>query len=606
MTPGILTSFPASNAGSHRTAQLRRGRVIACLALLLSASTALCAGQASAQSTNDLLRGTTDRGVGNTPGLLVRPAGTIPLTNQAQPGGVNQGENQQSPLAQDALSIVTPANPFEDIDAEEETEVRGTRQSRFGTPQDFPGGADEGGQDGDDVQTNILFDEPLPDPVEPLTPEELDSQALDTLGRVSASVPAQPTQSGVGISEEQNPYDAVGIQVGTFTLRPTLDVGIAAVARRGFIETGGGDGDDAEAEIRPARIVADDESGTFGQIELNLLAESNWSRHSLSVGANARFQEGFRGNAEAQPQFGLVAEGVLDIDQQTTLTGELDYSFVLEEASSGNARLIADETINDASTPSVQAIAGLLTLGRDSGNLFGDISVGTTRTVLGDITLSDGSIVEQSDNSNTLYTFGLRGGFQATPVFRPFAEAQLGWRFNDEEVDGGGFARNSQGYTLRLGTEIDFGDKLTGEISAGYVSVDYDDARLESLGGVSLAAELNWEPRRSTQVGLTLETNTEQSGVAGVSGSIAYAGETTVTQQIRRNLSATLSAGLEYTSFNTIEEDTLRATAGLGFTYWMNRNMGLVGNYNFERTTSDDQTNEQTNNSVFLGLRFQR
>ncbi|MGB7431267.1 MAG: outer membrane beta-barrel protein [Ahrensia sp.] len=579
----------------------------------MTASTALMVSQAAAQTTNDLLRGSTNNGVGNAPGLQVRTAGTTSLTGQLKPGevvqgqGQGQGQQEENPLAQEALDAVLPANPFEESEEEEEeAAARETPQSRLGPVQAFPEREDEDEEDGDEAQSNNPFDAPFPDPAEPLTREELERERLETLRRVRASEAVGPTQTGLEIEEEENPYEAIGLEVGTFTLRPTLDVGIAGVSRRGFIEIGGANGDDEEADDRPTRIVADDESGTFGQLDLNLAAESNWSRHSLSVEANARFQEGIRGDAEAEPEFGLVAEGVLDIDQQTTLTGELDYSFVLEEASSANAQLIADETINAASTPSEQTIAGLLTLGHDSGNLFGDITVGATRTLLGEVDLGDGSIVEQSDNDNTLYIFGLRGGFRASPVFRPFAEAQLGWRFNDEEVDGGAFARNSQGYTLRLGTEIDLGDKLSGEISAGYVVVDYDDTRLESLGGVSLAAELDWEPRRGTQVGFILETNTEPSGVEGVSGSIAYAGEASLTQQIRRNLTATVNAGLEYTSFNAIEEDTLRATAGLGFTYWMNRNMGLVGNYSFERTTSDDQSNEQTNNSVFLGLRFQR
>lgn len=602
MTQGISTSLSASSAGSHHPAQLRGGRAIACLALLLTASTALCAGHASAQATSDLLRGTTNRGVSNTPGLLVRPAGTASTTGQVQPGEVVQGDDDAKPLAEEALNTVTPVNPFAELDEEEEAEARQTPRSRLGPVQVSSDLQDE--EDDDDEQSNNPFGESLPDPAEPLTEEELERERLETLRRARPAEAVEPLQAGPEVEEEENPYEAVGFDVGTFTLRPTLDVGIAGVSRRGFTEVATGADDDPANQS--TRIVGNDESGVFGQLQLGLLAESDWSRHSLSVEANARFQEGIRGDAESQPEFGLVVEGVLDVTQQTTLTGALDYSYVLEDASSANAQLIADEIITAASTPSEQTIATLLTLGHDSGTLFGDITAGATRTLLGAVDLGEGAIVEQSDNDNTLFTFGLRGGFRATPVFRPFAEGQLGWRINDEEADGADFARNSQSYSLRLGTEIDLGEKLSGEVSAGYVTVDFDDTRLESLGGISLAAELEWLPRRGTQVGFTLETNAEPSGVEGVSGAIAYAGEATVTQQIRRNLSATLTAGLEYTSFNTIEEDTLRANAEVGFIYWMNRNMGLVGSYGFERVTSDDQSNEQTNNSVFLGLRFQR
>lgn len=602
MTPSLKKSLKVSQC-ANRNAPAYGAVRFGLLAFVLTASTALALpvaqaqsnSVAQAQSNSNALRGTGNQGVGGNPAILLRPAGSTQLPGQLLPGQVIQGQGAQGQnvpgaVAQQALGAVTAASPFEQADEEEEAAARATPQSRVGPTQAFPDAEDEE-EEGDDP-----FADPLPEPAVPLTEEELERERLARLRRVRAVEPVEPLQAGPDVEEEEDPYAPIGIQIGSFELRPTLDLGIAGTSRKAFRETGG----------TPPRIVSNDETGAFGEVDLGILARSNWARHSLIIEGNAKFQEGLSGNAEAEPELDLLATGVLNISQETTLTGEIDYAYVLEAASSANAENGDVDAIATAATPSQQTLAGLLTLGHDTGLLFGEVSGGITRSISGAVELQDGSNIQQTDNDNSVYTLGLRGGFRASPAFRPFLEGQLGWRVNDSKRDGSGIARDSRRYTLRLGTEVDLGEKLTGEVAIGYVTEDFDDASLSSLGGLSVAAELEWLPRRGTQVGVEVTTTTQSSGLRGVSGAVAYTGVTTVTQQIRRNLSSTFTAGLEFEDFNTIESDLLTATAGLGFTYWFNRGVGLVGTYSHERVLSDDPSQEQSSNSVFLGLRLQR
>lgn len=607
-----MTQTTSDCLSVERAAHGAAARRVALRVVVLLTSTMLAGLPVQAQTINNQLRGTSAQGAAGNPAVIFGSSSSAPLSGQLQPGQIIQGQPgqpgransagqvpgqnpllppnpaQPGPLAQDALNQITPADPFTERDLEEELEARRTPNSRVGPTQVSLAEEDDEEED--------PFGDPLPRPSEPLTEAELEQEERELLERARAIEPTGPVQAGAEIDEEENPYEAVGFRVGTFELRPTLEIGIAGTSLKAFQTT----------DDDPSQLVSSDEDGVFGQLEFGLTAESDWVRHSLAIDASARFQEGIRGDAEAQPELNISAAGELDITQQTTLSGELSYTYLLEESRSGFIDTGNAEQIAAAGTPSQQTIEGLLSLGHDNGFLFGDVSSSLTRTILGSVELNDGSEVRQADNDNSLYTVGLRGGFRASPVFRPFLEGQLGWRVNDADDAETGASRDSMLYTLRMGTELDFGDKLGGEISVGYVAEDFKNPALQTLGGISLAAELEWSPRQRTSVGLQLETSTQPSGIEGSSGAIVYNGDVSITQQIRRNLTATLNAGLEFEDFDRVQSDVTTANAELGFTYWLNRGVGLVGTYSHERAFSADESQRQTTNGVFLGLRLQR
>ncbi len=92
-------------------------------------------------------------------------------------------------------------------------------------------------------------------------------------------------------------------------------------------------------------------------------------------------------------------------------------------------------------------------------------------------------------------------------------------------------------WDARAGVALDFGDKLSGEASAGWVHEDFDDARGSRLiSGLSAAANLDWSPVRGTTVNLAGSTTLEGSTTADDSGSILYSSTLSATRQMRDNL----------------------------------------------------------------------
>ena len=94
----------------------------------------------------------------------------------------------------------------------------------------------------------------------------------------------------------------------------------------------------------------------------------------------------------------------------------------------------------------------------------------------------------------------LRTGYEISPALTPFVEIEIGRRLYDQEIDSAGFRALVRPLAARAGLELDLGEKLSGEISAGWLREDFDDDRLEPLSTPTVNADLKWSPERGTDV----------------------------------------------------------------------------------------------------------
>src|SRR5690606_12533316 len=145
-------------------------------------------------------------------------------------------------------------------------------------------------------------------------------------------------------------------------------------------------------------------------------------------------------------------------------------------------------------------------MSKDAGPLRFGVTGALMRQTFDDAELADGSIVSQRERDSTLATATLRAGYALSPALAPFVEAEIGRRFHDHERDSAGYARSADHYALRAGVEIDLGEKLNGEIAAGWLTERPDDPRLSDVSGLSLATNLRWSPVRGTTVALFAST----------------------------------------------------------------------------------------------------
>ncbi|NVD41575.1 outer membrane beta-barrel protein [Ensifer sp. HO-A22] len=372
----------------------------------------------------------------------------------------------------------------------------------------------------------------------------------------------EPTLDGLRTRIDPDDDRAVGVRIGTFTLRPEIGETLNHEWRkdgdtkqnRGYLETG----------IR----------GTL---------TSDWSRHALTVTGAGVIQNNISGEGEEEPRADIDAELRLDLWDETIARLRAGYSFYREDADDPNA-------ISNAKTQSgVNTYRLGAAIERDFGLIRGSVGLDLERQTYGNVELENGTTLSVEDRNRNSGTLTARVGYEMSPALIPFIEAAVGRSTYDLRQDTLGFERSYQSYATRGGLEVDLGEKLNGEIALGYETYRFEDDRLSDVSGLSVDGRLNWSPQRGTDVLFGLSTGLDPSTTAGVSGSIDYTLINIITHEMRSDLVARLSNTLtirKYPSDSRSSDETTWRT-GAGLTWDMNRYLALTGDVSYERTTPD-------------------
>ncbi len=371
---------------------------------------------------------------------------------------------------------------------------------------------------------------------------------------------AEPTVDGLRTRQHPDRADAQGIPLGTFTLRPSINQSINTERdRTGSIEN----------------------NRTFLQTDLRSTLTSDWDRHALTITGEGVWQRNVSGTGEEKPTVNLNADLRLDLPANTTAHITAGYQFYREDTSDPNA--IAGATKQSA----VNQFTTGLSLERDFGVLRGTTAVALTRTVYSDAVLSDGTTVTLSDRDQTAGTWRGRIGYELSPAIIPFVEVDLGRAVYDQTRDSNGYARSNQSYGGKGGVEFDLGEKFKGELGFGYQHTQFDDSRLASVDSPTIDGNLAWSPQRGTDISVGLSTTVQPSTTAGLSGYTAYQLTSTVSHQLRDDLTAKLTGGTiwrDYPSNGSGSDETEYDTA-FGLTWGINRYLDLTSNVGYQLTT---------------------
>ena len=297
---------------------------------------------------------------------------------------------------------------------------------------------------------------------------------------------------------------------------------------------------------------------------------------------------------------GVDAELELELGNEYRARGTFTYSAAPESAASPVV------IVGAADEPIRQTIGGALGLEWDVGKARFAVTGGIEHDSYGDADLEGGGVLSQKDRDSTLYTVALRAGYEISPAITPFVETEIGRNLYDQEVDSAGYRRSSDRYAVRGGLELDLGEKLSGEIAAGWISEDFDDSRLEPLSTPTVEADLKWSPQRGTDVTLSGSTLLEGTTTAGESGSVLYSSAVGIERQIRSNLTGNANFGAAYRDYAESDGYDVILNAEASLTWWLNRYAGVVTRVRYEDVSSNLPDRDAETNSIFLGLKMQR
>lgn len=423
------------------------------------------------------------------------------------------------------------------------------------------------------------------DPNQPLNGRQANAEdgLVDETGQTAELDLNQPVEGPLNPPElnrdgAENPLaradDGLGVRLGTFTLRPSVNQSINHETER----TGAGKA-----------------SRNYLSTAIRGTLSSDWSRHALTVTGEGTFEKTLSGrtsnSADFEPEGRIDADLRLDLSNDTIANITGNYALERESNSDPNA-------VAGASTQStVQRFGGGVAVQRDFGVMRGTAALSVARSVYGDVDLADGTTVSRGDRDRTGFDGRLRIGYELSPAIIPFLEVAAGRAVYDQRFDTSGYQRSSDNYAARTGIEFDFSEKLRGELGVGYVVARYDDGRLSDLGAVAVDGNATWSPRRGTDIDFGLRTTLQDATAPGANGWAEYRFSTAVQHQMRSDLIARLTGATTLRDFPSGSDESTYEL-GAGITYRLNRYLDLTGDVTYEH---EENTGSSPTKTVQIG-----
>lgn len=383
---------------------------------------------------------------------------------------------------------------------------------------------------------------------------------------------------GATVTERARPdYDPIGVRLGGFFLLPALSV----------------------QESYNSNIFAtntNEESDFITSIEPKLDLRSNWNNHALNLHADTRVVRFADFSSEDFEDYTLAADGRLDVQRDFRLFGGAAHMLRHEQRSSPNSP-------SGAAEPSEY---DLTTISLGAEKQFNRVStrLDAKRDYFSydDVRLNTGTIRDQGDRDREQTQIGLRAGYEFTPLREVYLMGIYNFREYDRRTDNNGFQRDSDGYTLAVGTEYDLTGVTFLDAFVGYTVQEYDDARLQELKGWAAGAKLTWNVTQLTTVTGTLSREVEETILNNASGYFATRAEIRADHELLRNLLLNASLGYENDEFEGIARDDDYYLAGIGAKYLMNRFLSVSGGYGYRTRESNQANADFDENVVFLRL----
>ena len=375
------------------------------------------------------------------------------------------------------------------------------------------------------------------------------------------------------------PYDPVGIRIGSFVLFPEAELGGSWYSNvlRSPTATA-----DIAFDFKPtARLVSD------------------WQRHALEFRAGATLSYFNELNSENDRGYNLEARGKLDLTKRTNL-----QAFVARDLSQESRSAI------DANSAGERADLTLDRVGATFNHRFNRLSLQLRGTVE-DYRYSDvlvGNMIQSNaDRNHTNYEETVRASWEFKPTLTGFVEAGVNQRRYETVAQSDNIGRNSNGQRYRAGVSFgNTGKILRGELAVGYGIQTPEDSRLGSVEGVIVDANVAWRMSELTTLTFNAQSDISETTTADASGVISHSFGVEARHAFRRQLIG--FAGTSYTMQNyvgvPIDESAWRAETGLE--YYLSREAMLFGRYRHSLVESTEPDSNYSTDEIHIGMRIRR
>ncbi len=378
------------------------------------------------------------------------------------------------------------------------------------------------------------------------------------------------------------PYDPVGVRVGSFVFFPEVSLG--------------GEGTSNVLRLEPADPDVSAEFATRARLV------SNWDVHALEFNATGLTSFHNEFPSENDAFWNVEARGRLDVTRRTNLQGLVSHDVRQEGRAAIDAAITGDRATitTDSADLTLNHRFNRLSVQLRGG--YDDIDFGPSAGG------SPGIPANPNDDRDTqVGTQAVRTTWQFRPTFSVYGEVETNQRRYEIAALSDNLSRDSNGERYRAG--IDFGTTgrtVRGEMSIGYGSQDLDDPGLSDVDGVLIDGNVAWRMSELTTLRFLARTDIFDTNSEGSGGVMTRTAGIEARHAFRRYVVGT--AGITYTDFDfdnvDISESELRTS--LMLEYYVNREWTLFGEWDHIRFDSTQPNGTWTADDLRVGARWRQ
>jgi hypothetical protein len=367
----------------------------------------------------------------------------------------------------------------------------------------------------------------------------------------------------LGVLDRPRPeYDALGLPVSSFLMYPRLN-----------IVSGYND-----------NIFATDtktQADGFVQLQPTLALQSQWSQHELDLNAHAGINRYFDHGSENTDDYGAALNGRLDVLASTKLTGGASYDLKTEPR---EAETAAGNTINPVQY-SVWAsqFSGSRQFNRLQVSLSGSWD---SYSYLDGRDGNTGNIVDEHFRNVQDTRETARADYALSPDTAVFVSGNLNQHTYSLQPPAVLNDFNSHGLEVLGGVNFQITSLLTGEVGIGYFRQEYPNVAAQDLGSLALHGTAQWFPTELTTVTVKVDRLVQDSAVQFSAGYVDTGGSVEVDHELRYNVILSGIFSYNNDSYQGIDRNDERWSAGLGAKYLLTREIGVGLNFNHDSQVS--------------------
>ncbi len=442
---------------------------------------------------------------------------------------------------------------------------------------------------------------PSKNPLPPLEPYKTSAEARRALRRrPQPDAPAPEAAPTVAVTPtikakpkpvvELNPYDPVGIGVGSLRLTP-------------FVETSTGY-DSNPDRLSPNSVPAPTGSKLL-RADAGFKLRSDWERDNFQADLRLGYVDYLDYEQASRPDGAGNFIARYDVTRHPAI--DVIGHFSLDTQRPG-APAISSGTpgVTVTNRPIIFSVGTAAGVTEKFNRLEVSLRGAFDRTIYQDAYYSDGSTLNLASTDFNDYGVIGRAAYEVSPSLKPFVEGTYDTRVHDSPVDPYGYYRDSDGLALRGGAEVKISDLLHGQAAGGYAERNYQDVRLPQLRGPTIDAALIYTPSPLTTLTLRGATTLNETTLTGASGAISRTITAELTHDLLRNLTVTALGTYFNNQYQGVSLVENGYTAGVRLDYKITRSIALHASYSHERLGSNEAGDDYTANVFLVGLRFQR